>query len=291
MNNSDATPTWAEEKLALQNEVAALKRTIEEMERLRNTHDASLPMASLVEVDDGSWTLLNPTAAPLSNVPSPPLSSDEPARHVVAVVDAAVEEAEEAEGTATAPPSDAAPSPPPLVDESAPLTVPSHVVAVVEAEEGEADMLRRIASSSRGYALVYSHLHAPLTTNDVTHTVSALPWGAGLVPFVAGLLGADEHPWLEIRRAPAPALAHDRYTLKSVHTGMYLCAEPSGHVVANRPAAREWEWFRAVPRGDGAGAYAFQSCHGTYLCVEPTGAVVCNRRVADAWETFCIVPV
>ena len=251
--------TWVDEKRALHLEVATLKLKIEEMEaevaRLRN-NDPPTPTASLVE--DEGWIML--TATPVDLMPF-----EEPSNIVAVEME-------------TEPPS--------LSEDSSVVAVPSHVVAVVEEET---DVLSHIIATAGGLALIQSHHNLPLTTDNVTHLVCTLPWGAGLTFFLVDLVTDSNEPVWEIHLAPAPAAA-DQITFRCPRTGLYLCAEPNGHVVANRHEAREWEWFRAVPRGDG-GKYAFQSCHGTFLCAEPGGAVVCNRHSADAWETFTVSAV
>jgi len=81
-------------------------------------------------------------------------------------------------------------------------------------------------------------------------------------------------------------------TLKSSHTGQYLCAENGGGaaVIANRAVAREWEWFRRLDCG--AGKIALQSISGWFLCAEGGGGceVTMSRRAASDWETFTQVP-
>jgi hypothetical protein len=52
--------------------------------------------------------------------------------------------------------------------------------------------------------------------------------------------------------------------LKS-HHGRFLCAEPSGKVVADRSDCKEWEtWTMRTTNGRAT----FQSAHGKYLCAE-----------------------
>jgi hypothetical protein len=52
--------------------------------------------------------------------------------------------------------------------------------------------------------------------------------------------------------------------LKS-HHGKFLCAEPSGKVVADRSDCKEWEtWTMRTSNGKAT----FQSAHGKYLCAE-----------------------
>ena len=53
--------------------------------------------------------------------------------------------------------------------------------------------------------------------------------------------------------------------LKSYH-GRYLCAEPSGAVVADRTSIAEWEtWTMSTTH---CGQATFKSYHGKYLCAE-----------------------
>jgi hypothetical protein len=77
-------------------------------------------------------------------------------------------------------------------------------------------------------------------------------------------------------------------TLRSSHTGQYLCAENGGGsaVLANRAVAREWEWFRRIDHG--AMKVSLQSVSGWFLCAEGGGGreVTMNRRAASDWETF-----
>ena len=77
-------------------------------------------------------------------------------------------------------------------------------------------------------------------------------------------------------------------TLRSSHTGQYLCAENGGGgaVIANRVEAREWEWFRRIDHG--AGKISLQSIGGWFLCAENGGGreVTVSRRAASDWETF-----
>jgi hypothetical protein len=78
-----------------------------------------------------------------------------------------------------------------------------------------------------------------------------------------------------------------RVNLLSFH-GKYLCAEPSGMVVANRGEAKEWEKFYVVQVGH---KVAFQSHHGKFLCAEQNGTLVCNRDSPREWESFEPIPL
>jgi hypothetical protein len=53
--------------------------------------------------------------------------------------------------------------------------------------------------------------------------------------------------------------------LRSYH-GRFLCAEPSGRVVADRTDCAEWETW--TMRTTHCGQATFQSFHGKYLCAE-----------------------
>ncbi|ELR10977.1 PPOD2 peroxidase, partial [Acanthamoeba castellanii str. Neff] len=73
--------------------------------------------------------------------------------------------------------------------------------------------------------------------------------------------------------------------LKS-HHGKFLCAEPSGKVVADRSDCKEWEtWTMRTTNGRAT----FQSAHGKYLCAEPSGKLVADRSSPSDWEHFHVV--
>jgi len=73
---------------------------------------------------------------------------------------------------------------------------------------------------------------------------------------------------------------HSTVQLKS-HHGKFLCAEPSGQVIANRDQAKEWETWHVERHGDHV---HLKSHHGKYLCAEPSGQVIANRDQAKEWE-------
>jgi hypothetical protein len=59
-------------------------------------------------------------------------------------------------------------------------------------------------------------------------------------------------------------ITESKVHLKS-HHGKFLCAEPSGKVVADRSDCKEWEtWTMRTTNGRAT----FQSAHGKYLCAE-----------------------
>jgi hypothetical protein len=82
-----------------------------------------------------------------------------------------------------------------------------------------------------------------------------------------------------------------RVRLRNSRTGMFLCAEPNGNTVVNRPSPGEWETFQ-VERGHHHhhGAVAFRSQHGRFLCCEPSGACMANRDAVGEWESFRVQP-
>lgn len=69
--------------------------------------------------------------------------------------------------------------------------------------------------------------------------------------------------------------------------GMFLCAEPDGRVIVNRPESGEYERFTYELRDVGV---AFKSVHGNYLCApnDGVGLVVADRvpgpTVPGEWE-------
>jgi len=73
-----------------------------------------------------------------------------------------------------------------------------------------------------------------------------------------------------------------RVNLLSFHS-KFLCAEPSGMVVANRDQAKDWEKFHVIPVGN---KIAFQGGHGKFLSAEQNGTLVCNRDAPREWESF-----
>lgn len=76
-----------------------------------------------------------------------------------------------------------------------------------------------------------------------------------------------------------------KVAFKTAH-GTYLCAEPSGRVIADRAAVGAWELWE-VHRIDENRA-AFRSAHGKFLCAEEGGGreLVANRAAIGEWETF-----
>jgi len=77
-------------------------------------------------------------------------------------------------------------------------------------------------------------------------------------------------------------------SLRSSHTGLFLCAENGGggSLCANRSDARAWESFTLVELGDGK--VAVRSRGGWFMCAEGGGGreVTISRREVSAWETF-----
>ncbi|MES1912585.1 MAG: hypothetical protein MHM6MM_004836 [Cercozoa sp. M6MM] len=69
-----------------------------------------------------------------------------------------------------------------------------------------------------------------------------------------------------------PAIAAPgAYCLRAAH-GTFVCAEPTGICVANRPTAQQWEHFELLPIGD---LVALRSrAHGTLLTVNSDGSVL-----------------
>jgi hypothetical protein len=78
---------------------------------------------------------------------------------------------------------------------------------------------------------------------------------------------------------------------KTAH-GKFLCAEPSGVLVANRDDAKEWETFTVtrVTAWNPHSPLNIRSHHGKYLCSEDNKAVV-NRDAAREWEQWTMVPL
>src|SRR5262245_22630662 len=79
----------------------------------------------------------------------------------------------------------------------------------------------------------------------------------------------------------------DGVTIRT-HSGHFVCAEPSGVVIANRTDAGAWERWEVVDLGGGGTVIALKSHHGAFLCAElgGGGAVVANRPGIGGWETF-----
>lgn len=76
--------------------------------------------------------------------------------------------------------------------------------------------------------------------------------------------------------------------MQSAATGAWLCGEPHGQVVCNRPEMNAWEeWSTAA--GPLPGTLTLKSAHGLYLCVDPAGRVVADRPVGDVWESITFV--
>ncbi|PEE73601.1 hypothetical protein COM81_27825 [Priestia megaterium] len=73
--------------------------------------------------------------------------------------------------------------------------------------------------------------------------------------------------------------------------GVYVSAETSGQLVANRGRIGPWETFTLV--SSPLGGTAFRSYHGLYICAESAGAdaLVANRNWIGPWETFSLIPL
>jgi hypothetical protein len=78
---------------------------------------------------------------------------------------------------------------------------------------------------------------------------------------------------------------------KTAH-GKYLCAEPSGQLVADRAEAKEWETFTVtrVTAWNPHSPLNIRSHHGKYLASEDNKAIV-NRDSAREWEQWTMVPL
>ena len=74
-----------------------------------------------------------------------------------------------------------------------------------------------------------------------------------------------------------------KIALKGAH-GKFLVAERNGAANANRPWARSWETFQAVPQG--GNKFAFKSHHNKYLVAERNGKLNANRPWIRSWEKF-----
>ncbi|ELR10967.1 fascin subfamily protein [Acanthamoeba castellanii str. Neff] len=70
--------------------------------------------------------------------------------------------------------------------------------------------------------------------------------------------------------------------------GKYLCAEPSGRLVADRDRPVVWEYFLIESHGS---LVAFRSHHGKYVCAEPNYEVLANRIAVETYECWDVIPV
>jgi hypothetical protein len=66
----------------------------------------------------------------------------------------------------------------------------------------------------------------------------------------------DSDQWIRERLGP------NKYAFKSMH-GKYLCAEPHGHILANREIAQEWETFTIGT------IIQLKSYHNKFVCITP----------------------
>jgi hypothetical protein len=75
---------------------------------------------------------------------------------------------------------------------------------------------------------------------------------------------------------------------RTAEDGSFVCAEGGGghELVANRPAAAQWEVFRTT--WVSPGEVALRAYNGQYVCAEGGGGheVVVNRNAIGAWEVF-----
>jgi len=70
--------------------------------------------------------------------------------------------------------------------------------------------------------------------------------------------------------------------LKSFH-GKYVAAEPSGHMVANRNWADDWEKFDVLPKG--TATVALRSFHGKFVSANANGMMRNTERSSDSDDT------
>jgi len=66
--------------------------------------------------------------------------------------------------------------------------------------------------------------------------------------------------------------------------GLYVKAEPGGHMSATADVLDDWEEFEVVNSSDGL--VALKSWHNLYVVAEANGALLANRPELDAWEEF-----
>jgi len=83
-----------------------------------------------------------------------------------------------------------------------------------------------------------------------------------------------------------PQVSTGRRATFRTHQGKFLCAEPSGQVVANRDQAKEWEHFTLIQVG--GGRVNLRTHHGKFVCAEPSGQVIANRDQAKEWESWTL---
>lgn len=91
-------------------------------------------------------------------------------------------------------------------------------------------------------------------------------------------------PTIVASSTSAPFARAEKVFLRS-HHGRYLCAEPSGKVIADRAEPREWEAWHVERHGD---KVTLKSHHGKYLCAQPNHQVIADRDVPREWETFTL---
>ena len=85
-------------------------------------------------------------------------------------------------------------------------------------------------------------------------------------------------------------MSHDESSIALLGThGHWLSAQPSGELVADRPAVSCWETFMLSPSPTDPAALCLRTSHGAYVSVRRDGTVFCGADAAGSDESFVIV--
>jgi hypothetical protein len=87
-----------------------------------------------------------------------------------------------------------------------------------------------------------------------------------------------------------------KISLANYRTNRWLCAEPSGKAICDRPSPDIWEEWILHAVGD-TKHVALKSYHGRWLCAQAPGddtqyggEVIANRVDCGEWEHFSMIP-
>jgi hypothetical protein len=85
-----------------------------------------------------------------------------------------------------------------------------------------------------------------------------------------------------------------KLSFQNFRSNKWLCAEPNGRAVCDRPQPDIWEKWTLHGI---SGRVAFQSYHNKFLCAQPPGQntefggeVIANRPECKEWERFSMIP-
>jgi len=87
----------------------------------------------------------------------------------------------------------------------------------------------------------------------------------------------------------------NKVALRNYRNKKWLCGEPAGKAVADRPNLAQWEHWDLIKTSPNK--FSLRSVHGLYLCAQPPGQYTCHggeviadRKELAAWEQFDMIP-